>query len=82
MGHGRPSRAIAGQIFSIEQMVLQVASAAEEQSQVAVEIDRSIQEIANQSDESASTAHNVKHTCEKLADQAEDQLEMAERFIT
>ncbi len=71
---------ISREVSSIEEMVLQVASAAEQQSQVANEISRSVHEIATQSDATSSNAHEMADTCARLADQAADQLQLAKRF--
>ena len=77
---GLAIQAISQQIDQIDQMVLQIAATAEEQSQVSETINRSVTEIAQHSDVTASTANQVATTCNALSLQATDQLQLANRF--
>ncbi len=78
---GRAIRHICQQISSIEQAVLQIAAAAEQQSQVAEIINRSIENIAVQSEQTTRNADAVTNACDQLSLQAAEQRNLAKRFF-
>lgn len=77
---GKAIAGIAGEIARIDQMVLQIAAAAEEQTQVAAEIQGSFTTIARQSDATALEAQAAAATSNTLSDQAQEQRLLALRF--
>jgi methyl-accepting chemotaxis protein len=61
-------------------MTIQIASASEEQSAVAEEINHNVVNINNVSEESAVGATQIAQSCEELARLAEHLKKVSERF--
>ncbi len=71
---------ISSAVNSIEQMSHQIAAAAEEQSAMAVEIERNTQAISSISDETERASHDVATLNKEAADLAGKQFLLVERF--
>ena len=77
---GDALRAIADEVERINDMNTQIASAAEEQSVVAEEINRNVVSISQVADESAGGAEQTTRTSEELANLATDLQRMVAKF--
>jgi len=77
---GDALRAIADEVERINDMNTQIASAAEEQSAVAEEINRNVASISQVADESATGAEQTTRTSKELASLASDLQQMVAAF--
>ncbi|XOZ34835.1 methyl-accepting chemotaxis protein [Halomonadaceae bacterium KBTZ08] len=77
---GETIREMASAVENIQQYNSQIATAAEQQTSVAEDINRSVTQIRDVSDQSAASANEVSSASEKLARLGEDLREQVSRF--
>lgn len=77
---GETIREMAGSVENIQQYNSQIATAAEQQTSVAEDINRSVTQIRDVSDQSAASGNDVSSASEKLARLGEDLREQVSRF--
>ncbi|PVY76790.1 methyl-accepting chemotaxis protein [Tamilnaduibacter salinus] len=77
---GETIREMAGAVENIQQYNSQIATAAEQQTSVAEDINRNITQIRDVSDQSAASANQVSSASDELARLGEDLREQVSRF--